>query len=601
MKKHISKFIIFAACTIMLSNFIVIFAFAENSVGAKEIVFVLDASGSMQGNDAEHLAADAINQMINSMLSNVDVGFVAFGDGVTDVVPLTGHDGREKLTQKVSATSYIGYTDAGGALETAVSLFSGTSPAARYIVILSDGEIAMKAKEETAHSVAQYEAAVATAKNKDITIFTIGLEDELADVNNSIFEAAKQSGGKTYYAPTADDLQNTINTILWSDLGFRKSSVASVTASGKEDHITVKLPGAGADTVRILLSSAASVGDMSVNCSSEEMKIYSGKKFGIVELKKPTAQDIEVRFTGSAGQRVSAELVAEYRAVADAAVTYEDDINYERVLRTATVNITLKNFENQNENLLADSYFEGKDVRLTIAGEEQDAKIQNGAIMFQREVASAQTLDIGVALPYSSINMFPVVPVSVILEAPPPPPIPPPTWTVQDTIALVIGGMLVLGAIVTAVIMRLRRPYRCEINYAYGFFGKLDCYIVWAKAGEYEIPPFSFQLGQLDKQKKINLAQLLQLGNINLEFQGAEKIWFFVGPEKSLLVKNNSKAELIFAGSTIGTGGQVQLVFGQKIYICFERDVDEIELYYRNVKDMVPTGAIENHKYTVRV
>lgn len=584
MKKHVYRFCAGIACVIMFFCFTSTFAFAKESAVA-EIVFVLDTSGSMNTNDPSRLAADGINQMVHSMLSNVDVGFVAFGDEVTDVVPLTGHAGREKLTQQVSTATYTGYTDAGGALETAVGLFSKSSPTEKYIVILSDGEIAMKTKDATDRSVAQYASAVAAAKDKSISIFTIGLEDELADINNSIFDAAKQSGGKTYYAPTANDLQNTINTILWTDLGFRKSAVASVMATGGEDHISVNLPGAGADTVRILLFSSASVRNIGINCTAEEMQIYSGKKFGIVELKKPSSQNIEVRFTGGGGERVSAELVTEYRAVAAAAVTYEDDVNYERVLRTATVTLTLNNAENSNENLLDDPYFEGEDILLEVDGktqESQEVKIRNGVACFTRPVSETETLRITASLPHLALNLFPLEPVTLELESLPPPPDYRPLWITLGVLAVAVAGIAVfLLSRRVKIQKRLQQP---EVPKSiYDFAGKLNLYVTHTSNGT-DVAPQTFRLYRQFSKKEISLASILEQCGIKLEFRGAATIMFQPGANHSLIITNKSDCTLLKGHELIMRDHSYPIYFEEKMTIIFEDELSELTMIYKNVK-----------------
>lgn len=596
MTRSVKRLLVGMICTLMALTCMFPPTYAMDLPASAQIVFVLDLSGSMVKNDPNRLAVDSISQMIYSMLSNVDVGFIAFGDDITSVVPLTRHDNRVDVVKQVQSIQYSGYTNAGAALQKAVELFTYTAEK-NYIVILSDGEIAMKTPEETSRSLQEYNDAINAAQQKGISIFTIGLEDELADINNSIFDAAKQSGGKTYFAPTSGELQSTINTIMWQDLGFRKQSVASVTATGGEDRFTIKVPGESADTIRILLTGASPISNLGVNCTAAEMKVYSGKKYGIIELKKPQKQDIEVRFVGSPGDRVTAELVAEYLASPNAYVSYQDTEETNRYNRTASISITLLNAGNENDNLFSDNFFNGKDALLSINGHQESVKIINGAANFSRSVLEAQTLNIDMSLPYLDINWLNPKPLTVKLEAPPP------LLVEKDytaLYALLIGLGIILFALLIAYRIRHKRSYESEIKHNFGFTGKLDVYMVWARGGEYEIPPFSFQLSQLGGERKINLAQIILSGNVQLEFPGSDKIWFYAGPERSLLVKNNSKAEIIFAGTVISCGGQLQLAFGQKIYISFQKDVDEIEIYYRNVKELPSQNQDQGLHYMVR-
>lgn len=98
-------------CAILLTGLCVLAAAAADSPAHTQIVYLLDASNSMNTNDPQRFAAGAINQMVLSVPTNADVGFVSFNDGVTASVPLTGTSGREKLVAAAPHVSCIGYTD----------------------------------------------------------------------------------------------------------------------------------------------------------------------------------------------------------------------------------------------------------------------------------------------------------------------------------------------------------------------------------------------------------------------------------------------------------------------------------------------------------
>lgn len=100
---------VFVCATLCMS--LCVPAFAADSPAHTKIVYLLDASNSMNSNDPQRLAVDAIKQMALSAPSNADLGFVAFNDGVTASVPLTGTSGREKLVAAAPHVSCIGYTD----------------------------------------------------------------------------------------------------------------------------------------------------------------------------------------------------------------------------------------------------------------------------------------------------------------------------------------------------------------------------------------------------------------------------------------------------------------------------------------------------------
>lgn len=549
-----------------------------------EMVFVLDASGSMQQNDPQKLALEALNQIIFSSLTDVDIGFVAFNDKVAHTIPVTGTEQRKGITNTILGVRYEGYTNAGDALQTAISLFSSEDIKKKYIVFLSDGEIAMDSADRTAQSVMQFEEAIRQAKNKEITIFTIGMGSELSGTNNSIFDAARASGGKTYYAPTDEDLWNTVNTILWEDLGMRKQSVALVTATGGEDTVKVQIPSENASVVRLLLTSDSSLKNIGVNCVAQDMRVYSGNRYGVIELKAPSKQEIDVRFTGQAGALVSAELVSEYYAYLDYNIEYQDTELENRIARKATIFVQLLNVEKNAENLFEEAFFDGKEVTLTIDGEANTFKVSDGAVSFQQEVFERQTMKCMLELQTQDINMFISNPIEIPLEEAPV--MPPktdyrPLWVTLSVFSLIMIGLLFWYR---NKHLKQQKPSPPEPPQSiYDFSGKLYLYITRTPDGS-DIPPQTFALYRLFSKKEISLAAILERCGIKQVFRGASMVLFQPGANNSLLLTNKSDCTLLKGRDLVMKMHSYQLFFEDKVCITFEDEVTELTMIYKNVK-----------------
>lgn len=92
---------------------------------SKAVVFLLDASNSMNANDREGLAKDSVAQLIYSLPSNYEVGFAAYNTEVSASIGLRDSGAREAVVDVVNAVTYTGYTNAGAGLTSALALLDG--------------------------------------------------------------------------------------------------------------------------------------------------------------------------------------------------------------------------------------------------------------------------------------------------------------------------------------------------------------------------------------------------------------------------------------------------------------------------------------------
>ena len=142
-----------------------------------EVVFLLDASNSMNAQDKNRLAMDAIRQMAYSLPSDYRTGLVAYNTEIQVKSDALG--GKEDLENQMEEVAYTGYTNAGEGLAQAMELFSGGDGTSRNIVMISDGEITMKKKEDTEKSRIKFVEAAQLAKEKGVKVYIIAIGTEL--------------------------------------------------------------------------------------------------------------------------------------------------------------------------------------------------------------------------------------------------------------------------------------------------------------------------------------------------------------------------------------------------------------------------------------
>jgi hypothetical protein len=110
-------------------------------------------------------------------------------------------------TIKTVSESFTG-TYIGKGIEGGLNIFtSGEENNRRYMILLSDG---VDSKNE-GYDEKLLEAVINTAKEKRVKIYTIGLGSSIDE--KALSNIAAQTNGKYYFAPTADDLEETFNTI----------------------------------------------------------------------------------------------------------------------------------------------------------------------------------------------------------------------------------------------------------------------------------------------------------------------------------------------------------------------------------------------------
>ena len=176
----------------------------------KDVMLVLDNSGSMSKNDPQFLAQEAITEFINNLDANVRVGVLIFDQGVKQAVPLMLADeaGKPTLVESLQNINYTGQlTDSPAAVERAIYELKTNrrEGAAQYIVFMTDG-IVDTGKPETDVEKTKWlreELAVDAADN-NIKVFAIAFTEH-ADFF-LIQTLAKKTGGEYFRSLMPGDL-----------------------------------------------------------------------------------------------------------------------------------------------------------------------------------------------------------------------------------------------------------------------------------------------------------------------------------------------------------------------------------------------------------
>ncbi len=189
---------------------------AGTGFAARDVLLVLDNSGSMRKNDPNRLAPSAVTQFIEAQSGDTRVGIVMFADEPELVVPLTSVDaGRAELTGAMSRLNYIGrWTQTAGAIERALYELhaNGRPDAQRAIVLMTDGIIDTGDAKRDAGLYEWLRGSLAPqAAREGVQIYGLAFT-ERADYQ-LLQSLAVATSGEYFRALRADDLDGTMRRI----------------------------------------------------------------------------------------------------------------------------------------------------------------------------------------------------------------------------------------------------------------------------------------------------------------------------------------------------------------------------------------------------
>ncbi len=183
----------------------------------KDVVLVLDNSGSMKKNDPDFLVSKAVKEFISQQDENTRVAIVIFDQGVRLPVALTTSSlaNRETILNSIEEINYKGlFTDSPAGIERAIYELknNGRDSAQKSIIFMTDGIVDTGAADrDLEKSKWLREDLAPDAADNEIKIFGIAFT-EGADFQ-LIQSIAQKTEGEYYRALTAADLQNVFEQI----------------------------------------------------------------------------------------------------------------------------------------------------------------------------------------------------------------------------------------------------------------------------------------------------------------------------------------------------------------------------------------------------
>lgn len=189
-----------------------------------DIVFVLDASGSMLYSDPDGIALDAMNLFLDLCDDSCGVGYDVYTQKIMeeqDITSIKNSSDFDKIKNKIEKIKYdpVGDTDIALGLTRAMKIFEKNEKEdenrKKAIVLLSDGNTDLPNGPRTvAESKKEMETTLGELSKKEIPVYAIGLNSNGSLDKKELENIAKKSNGKSYETNTSDKLTYIISDIF---------------------------------------------------------------------------------------------------------------------------------------------------------------------------------------------------------------------------------------------------------------------------------------------------------------------------------------------------------------------------------------------------
>ena len=188
----------------------------------KQIIFLLDASKSMQGDGQWIEAADSACMIASALPEEYEVALLVYN---TEIVYEEDFGNINQKTRHALETVELqGYTTPAVALETAADMFDSAA-ADKRVVFISDGEISLRDQSETETAIRQFENMVDQIAEQGIKIDMFAIPNDKTE--NEVSYGTKVTSGEQY---TVGENQ-TIEEITAKELNEKCQCCLKIKAS----------------------------------------------------------------------------------------------------------------------------------------------------------------------------------------------------------------------------------------------------------------------------------------------------------------------------------------------------------------------------------
>ncbi|HEX3077392.1 MAG TPA: vWA domain-containing protein [Lachnospiraceae bacterium] len=277
----------------------------ETTPVTKDIIFILDVSGSMKKTDSERISIEIIKLMIDLYSnSNTRVGFLAYNDFIAakyNLADMSNASLRKDLKKQIDALPFSGYTDMGLALKKGLKLFDleESKENQPIVILLSDGETDLSGSTSSRTNSDSYKdikKSISYAKENSIPIYTIGLTDNFNTNLDYLTNISSSTNAASYTATNPYQLIDILNGILTSYTNTIISPTTSYTCDKSTNSIDINPTDDSIDTLNIIMLQKDNVPLDDVLTSAKNTSIIRSDSYTLVKIRKPSKETIRLKF-----------------------------------------------------------------------------------------------------------------------------------------------------------------------------------------------------------------------------------------------------------------------------------------------------------------
>ena len=303
----------------------------------REVILLIDVSGSMKYSDVNKTALEAAKMFVDlSTLGQNTIGVIAFNGNIAKTIPMTkllSNNDKRYIKEEIDEFTYEGETDIGMALSTAVHDLSNYSGNQKMIVLFTDGHIELenessRTKEDSLNDVNE---AINEVKG-DYPVYTIGLNSN-GKVDEELLERiSDESDGQCFFVEKAEELPDVFHTIF---ADFIQSNITDLgnysLEEGENVAFSITIPDENVLEANIVLLTDSEITDVSITNKEGEVRIdqdqvvmNTSNSYTLIKLKNPLEGEYAFSVTGSKKCEIQIKLLFQYDIALETLVTREE-------------------------------------------------------------------------------------------------------------------------------------------------------------------------------------------------------------------------------------------------------------------------------------
>ena len=541
----------------------------------KQIIFLLDASKSMQGDGQWIEAADSACMIASALPKEYEVALLVYN---TEIVYEEDFGNINQKTRHALETVELqGYTTPAVALETAADMFDSAA-ADKRVVFISDGEISLRDQSETETAIRQFENMVDQIAEQGIKIDMFAIPNDKTE--NEVSYGTKVTSGEQYTVGENQTIEEITAKYLFQTLQIEKIELGEAVSG--EGNMTVDLQDTYMQNAKILLVSGENIEDFHVAGQCESLNMLQGNKFAVAELENPLERQITMDYSLENRGNVHTYLIKEYFLKADMEKSYTS----EEGTFTLKVNVV-----NHQEKPVLDSETLKDSISVLINGKEASYRVENGTAMVPYQTDETAKVNVEIAIQPSG-NVVHYIKTADTVELTVPVVEEEPDYTVLWIVIISLCAVVLLLSVLYerkkqkkndgetgSIIIEKSEP---PVLPKYDFSGQLAVYLLKGEQ-EDDVAPCSIKLFGKSR-KSISFDWIKDRCGIDYKLSDADKIRFTGGKDHALCFKNSGYATIVKENQILKRERKYSLYFGEKILLIFNNGGTEIELHYKNMK-----------------